>query len=180
MTWSKPETDLSHLPDEALWQAHVAGLDAAFSEVRRRYQDKLLRYLVLSLGDVHAAAQQLGRVLRAASDYREPLHGFDSLKGWLFAVATQGATPANAGHEEGFLDFLSEFRQGEPHSRQERILRALRDLRREHRQPFLLVTVAGLSLPEAAKACRFTVERTRGALARAYQQLAGSVVFAEE
>jgi hypothetical protein len=39
------------------------------------------------------------------------------------------------------------------------------------------VTVAGLTVPEAAKACNFTVERTWRCIARAYGSLARTDLF---
>ena len=180
MACTTPQHDLSDLPDEALWQAYVDGADEAFAQVRRRYQQDLFRYLVLSLSSTALAARELGRVLAGAAAFRRPPQGFDSLKGWLFAIATQGASPAHAGHEEGLLDSMKELARTESGTRHERVLLALRDLRRADRQPFLLVTVAGLSFAEAARACRFSVERTRRAVARAYRQLTGAEVFVGE
>jgi DNA-directed RNA polymerase specialized sigma24 family protein len=154
-----PEASLQHLSDEALWLSHAAGGDAAFPEVRRRHEGALFRYLQLSLGDVRAAAETLGKVLRLARAYRRPYDGFDSLRGWLFAVATQAAVPAHVPQEEGLSQMVADLKRPRPKAVEDALKRALADMHREVKQPFLLVMVMGLPLAEAARACRFPVHQ---------------------
>jgi hypothetical protein len=45
------------------------------------------------------------------------------------------------------------------------------------RQPFLLTTVAGLSIEEAARACNFTQRDTARCVETAYRRLAGTRLF---
>ena len=171
---------LEKLSDEELWSAYVAGSCEAFSEVRRRHQDALFRYLVLSLSDVGAAAVALARVLGLAAAYRKPYEGFDSLKVWLFAIATQQAASPQTREEQGLTQFISELRRPDANGRQEMLMRALADMQRDIKQPFLLVTGAWLSVSEAAKACCYTVERTRRCVERAYKEISASLPVPED
>lgn len=180
MQTSGTHDHLRDLSDESLWKAYVDGHDEAFAEVRRRYQGLLFRYLALSLNDVRAAAQQLGTVLCMAAAWRKPYEGFDSLKGWLLAVATQQVVPAHWREDHGLTEFLTDLKRREPVSAAEQIRHALADMKREERQPFLLVVAGGLSIAEAAKACRFTPDHTVRLIARACREFARSGVFSKE
>ena len=173
------ESPLRTQPDDALWRAYVEGDDDAFAEVRRRYQPLLFRYLALSLSDLRQAAQHLGRVLTLVAAWRRPHEGFDSLKGWLLAIATQQVVPTHHREDPGLFDFLSDLRRSEPHDAEARARCALADMRREERQPLLLIVVGGLGLSEAARACRFRPERTARLVERAARELARSGVFPE-
>jgi len=165
------------LPDQALWDCYAGGQDEAFAEVRRRYQGELFRYLQLSLGEVGAAAAQLGRALGLARNHRGPHEGFDSLRGWLLAVATQACVPAHIPQDDGLAAWLSDLRRPKAGSEDELLREALRDIRHEVKQPFLLVVVMGLAVEEAAKACRFSVRRTERCVLRACRELAALRVF---
>lgn len=170
-----PDAQHQSLSDEALWAEYVDGSDAAFDEVRRRYQEPLFRYLLLSGTELRTASQALGQILCHASLHRRRLEGFDSLKGWLFAIATQQAVPAHVPEQEGLMDFISQMKRGEPTSPEDNLRRALFDVRRDLRQPFLLVAVFGLSIAQAARACRFPPDQTAHKLKRAYREISAAV-----
>jgi DNA-directed RNA polymerase specialized sigma24 family protein len=179
----EPDTTLEPLDtlsDDALWAAYVSGRDEALDEVIRRHGPELLRYLHLSLGDPARALEELGRSVCRAAAWRRPYEGFDSLRGWLLAVATQVSTPAAASHEEGLKEMLDDLRRGEPGTDQEALRRAVCDLRRDLRQPFLLTVVLGLSAAEATKACRATPAMVARNAARACRALAASIPLAPE
>ena len=175
-----PEASLQHLSDEALWLSHAAGGDEAFSEVRRRHEGALFRYLQLSLGDVRAAAETLGQVLRLARAHRRPCEGFDSLRGWLFAVATQAAVPAHVPQQEGLSQMVADLKRPPPRAVEDALRRALADMQREVKQPFLLVMVMGLPLAEAARACRFPVHQAARRVLRACGELARLATLPKE
>jgi len=174
------DEQLQQLSDEALWQAYVKGNEAAFAEVQRRYRDLLFRYLALSLNELRPAIEQLGRLLSKVAACRRPYEGFDSLRGWLLAVATQQVVPAHHREDPGFSEFFSDLRRAQPADKEALVRRALADLRREERQPLLLTAVCGLSVAEAAKACRFTPQRTMALIQRAYREMIRSGVFSED
>lgn len=158
-------------PDEQLWEAFVAGDRTALEALIERHRDGLYWYLVLSMGDQQAAAQQLLRVWELAVQYRGPLTGFDSFKGWIYAVATQNAVPATQHDVMGLTDLLDDVRRARVASPGSDVFYGIRDMLRPVRQPLLLVSLAGLTLEEAAKACNFTVERVERSVAEACRQL---------
>jgi DNA-directed RNA polymerase specialized sigma24 family protein len=163
------------LSDEALWEEYVDGSGEAFDEIRERYQNSIFQYLLLSGTDLRTAAEALGQILCQAATYRRHFEGFPSLKSWLFAIATQQAVPAHVPEQEGLIDFISELRHGEPSNREEKLRRALRDVRRDVRQPFLLVAAFGLDIAEAARACRFRPETTVKKVERGYREVAAAL-----
>ena len=174
---SDDEPGLGQLSDEELWQAYVGGDDAAFAEVRRRYEGSLYWYLVLSLSSPRRAAEGLVKVMGLAAAYRLPHSGFDSLKGWLYAIATQTVVPARAGEEFGLTDLLEDLKRQPAQSKREEALRALGDLKGDLRQPLLLVTVADLSIRETTKACNCTREQTADRIEKACRVLMRSEHF---
>ena len=102
---------------------------------------------------------------------------FESFKGWLYAVVTQDAVPATHPETYGLMGLLDELKRGEENSRRAKLFFRIVDMRRDLRQPFLLVTLAGLSPTEAAAACNFTVERTLDCIEKAFGRLARSKLF---
>ena len=175
-----PHNPVRDLADDALWLAYVEGRDEALNEVRRRYEADLMRYLQLSLQDAKAALQQLAHVLALVVRHRASFDGFDSLRGWLLAVATQTAAPAHARQDDGLMDFLNDLKRRQPVTDQEALQHALANVRHDVKQPFLLVMAMRLPLAEAAKACRSTEERTAGAVLRACRELTGLPAFRKE
>ena len=177
MTADQPATDLGPLSDEELWGAFVGGDDAALAALVERYNAELFWYLLLSTGRQHPAAQHLFRTWDLVARWRRPYTGFDSFRGWLYAVATQTAVPA--GHPEGLglTELMDDIARGQPVGRSAEVVFRIADMRRHVRQPFLLVTVAGLSIAEAAKACNFTEPNTVRRVEAAYRRLAGARLF---
>jgi DNA-directed RNA polymerase specialized sigma24 family protein len=132
---------------------------------------------LLSTGRQHPAAQHLFRTWDLVARWRRPYTGFDSFRGWLYAVATQTAVPA--GHPEGLglTELMDDIARGQPVGRSAEVVFRIADMRRHVRQPFLLVTVAGLSIADAAKACNFTEPNTVRRVEAAYRRLAGARLF---
>jgi len=168
---------LEHLDDTELWSAYVRGNDAAFSEVCRRYRGELYWYLLLSLASPRRAAQRLAEVMGLAAAYRLPYEGFESLKGWLYAIATQSAVSTKEPEELGFADLFEGTRRRKPRTTTERAVYELADLKRQLRQPLLLVTAGGLSISEAARACNFTEEQAAKCIEKALRALSRSGPF---
>lgn len=168
------------LDDDQLWAEYVDGSDGAFTEIRNRYQEPIWRYLLLSGQDQRGAAQALGQILCHMATHRRHMEGFSSVREWIFAIATQQVVPAHVPEEDGLMDFVAELKQGEPETRAERMRRAIGDMQRRIRQPFLLFTVFGLSIPEAARACRFPEEKTAQHIELAYRRMARSGLSREE
>jgi len=177
---AEEELRFEQLSDEALWQAYVGGDDDAFAEVRRRYEGPLYWYLLLSLSSPRRAAEGLVKVMELAAAWRQPHDGFDSLKGWLYSIATQSVAFRRAGDEFGLSQFFEDLKMQPPRSRREKVIRALADLNRELRQPLLLVAVVGLSISEAARACNYTEQRTIACIERACRLLGRSGHFSVE
>ena len=165
------------MTDEGLWDAYVAGADAALEPLVDRYNGELFWYLLLSTGRQRSAAQHLFRTWDLVARWRRPFEGFGSFKGWLYAVATQSAVPA--GHPEalGLTELMEDIGRGEPVGRSGEVFFRIADMRRHLRQPFLLVTVAGLSMAEAAKACNFSETDSARRVEAAYRRLAGARLF---
>ena len=163
--------------DEDLWRAYVEGEDAALDGLIRRHTEDLFWYLFLSTGQQQTAGRHLMRTWDLVASYRGEFDGFDSFKSWLYAVATQNAVPANHPEDMGLTELVNEMTRGGPIDRRAEIFFRIGDLRRHLRQPFLLVTVAGLNIAEAAKACNFTRERTLKFLEKAYRRLSRSPEF---
>jgi len=177
MTEQPPASQNRPPTDEELWGAFVEGDDGALEALVDRYNGELFWYLLLSTGRQRSAAQHLFRVWDLVARYRKPHAGFGSFRAWLYAVATQNAVPA--GHPEGLglTELLDDLGRGAPTSRTAEVFFRIADMRRHLRQPFLLVTVAGLSPADAARACNFTEERTVRYVAAAYRRLAASRLF---
>ena len=174
-----PTGELEHLSDDELWLSYIGGADGAFAEVRRRYEGELYWYLVLSLASPRRAAEQLAKVLGLAAAYRFPHEGFDSLKGWLYAIATQTAAHTGESEEPGLVDMVRESQRGQLPSDRERLMYAIFDLGRRERQPLLLVTVGRLSVSEAAGACNFTTDQTVTHIRKGLRELAACAPPAE-
>jgi DNA-directed RNA polymerase specialized sigma24 family protein len=179
MTESPPTEDLQTLSDEDLWTRFVGGDDEAIGVLAGRHRDQVFWYLLLSTGKQDDAARNSRAVWALLAAWRAPYEGFGSFRSWLYAVATQNAVPATHPEMFGLGDLIDDLKRGEPESHRARVFYAIVDMTRAVRQPLLLTAVAGLTLEDAAKACNFTVERTRRCLARAYSQLAGQTAFVE-
>ncbi|MFP4026334.1 MAG: RNA polymerase sigma factor [Candidatus Brocadiia bacterium] len=176
----KETNRMQNLSDEQLWSEYVDGSGEALDELRNRHEEALFRYLLLSLDDMETAARALGQVFCVAAEYQQQPDGFKSIRCWLYAIATQNVCPAFVPQQHGIMDFVDELRQKEPSNRDEKIRRALIDMQRSLRQPFLLMTIGGLNLSETARACRFPEKKTRDLISKAYQRLAKSGLFEEE
>jgi len=173
----EPVPDGPSCSDEELWAAFVEGDDTAVEVLIERYNGALFWYLLLSTGRQATAAQHLVRIWQVLVAYRRPFDGFGSFKAWLYAVATQQAVPATHPEHMGLTELLDDIVRGEPGSRRGEIFFRVAELSRHIRQPFLLVTVAGLSLAEAAAACNFTEERAAAYVEKAYRRLARYRLF---
>jgi len=165
------------LSDEELWARFVAGEDDAFEALRSRYQDALYWYLLLSTGRQDAAMAHLRTLWATLAAWRQRFEGFDSFKAWLYAAATQNCVPATHPEPFGLGELIDDIKRGSPTSERARAFFALRDMTRQVRQPFLLVSVAGLSIQQAAKACNFTVERALAAVEQGFRMLARDGLF---
>jgi DNA-directed RNA polymerase specialized sigma24 family protein len=165
------------MTDEELWDAYVAGEDDALGSLVERHNGVLFWYLLLSTGRQRPAAQHLFRTWELLARWRRPFAGFGSFKGWLYAVATQNCVPA--GHPEGLglTELMEDLGRGEAAGRAGEVFFRIADMQRHVRQPFLLVTVAGLSIPEAAAACNFTETDTARRVETAFRRLAGTRLF---
>jgi hypothetical protein len=132
---------------------------------------------LLSTGRQHPAAQHLFRTWDAVARWRRPHAGFDSFKGWLYAVATQTAVPAGHPEDLGLTELMDDISRGQPIGRSAEAVFRIAEMRRHLRQPFLLVTVAGLSIAEGAKACNFSEPDTARRVEAAYRRMAGTRLF---
>ncbi len=160
--------------DEAVWERFVDGEAEAIEELVRRHGDALYRYLFLSSGNQQTAAQFAARTSTLAAGYRRPIDGFACFRSWLFAVATQNCVPAVQHEEMGLLDLWHDVKRDPAKSDQADAYYAVRDLLRPVRQPLLLVAAFGFSVEEAARICRFTVDRASDAIKQGCQELARS------
>ncbi|NLW51649.1 MAG: hypothetical protein GXY85_12530 [Candidatus Brocadiaceae bacterium] len=158
--------------DEQLWAAFVAGQDEALPALERRYRRELYWYLLLSTGKQDAAARALRSTWALLAGWRGAFAGFGSFRTWLYAVATQNTTPATRPETFGLTDLLDDLKRTERTTERARLFFRVVDIDRALRQPFLLATLAGLSVEDAALVCNFSVERTRHCLARAYRTMA--------
>lgn len=177
MADGRPTEQVEGPTDEQLWRAFVEGEDAALTALLERYREELYWYLLLSTGKQETAAQYLRNVWALLAGYRRPFEGFDCFKSWLYAAATQNAVPATHPEPFGLTDLLDDIKRGTQQSERAALFFCIRDMTRAVRQPFLLVTVAGLSVGEAAKACNFTVDRTLDSIEKAYRRLARTEPF---
>jgi DNA-directed RNA polymerase specialized sigma24 family protein len=164
--------DVDRRPDERLWEAFVGGDDQALSILERRHRVDLFWYLLLSTGKQDAAARALRSVWTLLAGFRAPYEGFGSFRAWLYAVATQNAVPATHPDTFGLTDLIDDLKRGKQSTGRSRLFFEVIDMARAERQPFLLVTFAGLTVEEAARACNFTVERTWRCLEKAYASVA--------
>ncbi len=160
--------------DEELWRSFVGGDDAALEALMGRYTDELFWYLLLSTGDQQEAARHLLNVWEIVARHRYPWEGFGSFKVWLYAVATQNALPPTHPEPMGLSHLISDLKRRAPSSGPAEVFYRVVDMQRAMRQPFLLATVAGLSLQETAKACNFTGKRTLALLEKAYRAMSRS------
>lgn len=165
-------TGTAEQSDEQLWQRFVSGDDDALGVLESRYRLELYWYLLLSTGKQDAAARALRSAWTLLAAFREPLSGFGSFRIWLYAVATQNSVPATHPEPFGLTELVDDLKRGEKTSERGRLFYRIVDMARAARQPFLLVTLAGLSVDEAASACNFTVERTWRSLEQAYRSAA--------
>jgi len=158
--------------DERLWQAFVAGEDEALAALEARYRMELFWYLLLSMGKQDEAARALRSTWSLLAAFRAPFEGFGSFRAWVYAVATQNSVPATRPESFGLGDLIDDLKRGPQTSGRGRLFYRIVDMTRVLRQPFLLVTVAGLSIEDAARACNFTVERTCRCVEKAYGSMA--------
>ncbi len=163
--------------DEQLWQSYIEGETEALELLVRRHSADLFWYLLLSTGQQQTAGRHFMATWELLARYRKPFVGFESFKEWLYATATQNAVPANHPEAMGLGELLDDVRRGAPVDRRAQIFFRITDMRRHLRQPFLLVTVAGLSMAGAARACNFPRERTHRFVQKAYRRLAHSREF---
>jgi len=165
------------MTDEELWHAYVGGDDEALETLVDRYNGDLFWYLLLSTGRQRPAAQHVFRTWDLVARWRRPHDGFGSFKAWLYAVATQNTVPA--GHPEGLglAELMEDMGRGGPADRRGEMFFRIADMHRHVRQPFLLASVAGLSIAEAAKACNFTEQHTARCVETAFRRLARTRLF---
>ncbi len=171
MSSERPPPQPDATTDEELWQAFVRGDDTALEKLAERYRDELFWYLLLSTGKQETAAQCVRNVWALLAAYRLPVEGFDSFRSWIYAVTTQNAVPAAHPEPFGLTELVDDMKRGKVKSRRARLFFCIRDMKRAVRQPFLLVTAAGLSLEDAARACNFTVARTVHGIEQACRHL---------
>ncbi len=165
------------MTDEQLWDAYAGGEDAALEALVDRHSGALFWYLFLSTGRQQPAAQHVFRTWDLVARWRRPYEGFGSFRGWLYAVATQNNVPA--GHPEGLglTELMEDMRRVQPSGRWGEMFFRIADMHRHVRQPFLLVSVAGLSIAEAARACNFSEQDTARRVETAYRRLARARLF---
>lgn len=171
------EAESTQPADDDLWKAFVAGNDAALGALVERHRKALYWYLLLSTGKQDAAARHTRDTWGLLAAHRRPFEGFDSFRNWLYAVATQNCVPATHPEAFGFGDLLDDLRRAPQAGRRGKLFFAIADMAPSERQPFLLVTLAGLPAEDAARACNFTIERTWRCLEKAYGRLARSDLF---
>ena len=179
MAEDQPAHDLQSLSDEDLWQRFVDGEDEAVRALAARYEREMFWYLLLSTGKQDDAARSCRGIWALLTAWRSSFEGFSSFRSWLYAVVTQNAVPATHPEAFGLSDLIDDLKRGEPGSRRARIFYALVDMSRSVRQPLLLTAFAGLTVEEAAKACNFTVARTRRCLVKACARLGRQSVFSQ-
>jgi len=160
------------LRDEQLWCAYVEGDDAALAEVIRRHGGGLYWYLLSSLVNQQRALDGMMEVLELAAAHRGPHDGFASLKGWLYAIATQKVVPTHRVEEPGLDDPMRQLMMSERAPEKHRRVFALADLQPRLRQPLLLLTQVQLPLEEAARACNYTEHRLIASVEEALRILA--------
>jgi len=161
--------------DEDLWDEFVSGDAGAAEVLAERYGDELYWYLFLSMGDQQRAAQGLLRTWELACDFRRSFEPFESFRSWIYAVATQNSVPATQSDMTGLVDLLDDVRRKPVLPRRGDVFFGIRDMLRWVRQPFLLVTVAGLTVRQTAWACNFTEDKVLRALAEGCRQLGRQV-----
>ncbi len=166
--------------DEELWASFVDGDDEALRALARRYRHELFWYLLLSTGTQQSAAEHLMNVWDILARYRRPYEGFEDFRSWLYAVATQNAVPATHPEQLGLMDLIEDLKRGQARTRRGRLFFELTDLTRPVRQPLLLVTVGGLNIDQAARACNFTRRKTEACLEKACRFLRRSGLFEGE
>lgn len=180
-----PDTEMEKAPagdsaaDEALWAAFLDGDNEALETLIRRYAKELFWYLLLSTGQRRTAGRHLIRVWNLLARWRRPYEGFETFRNWLYAVATQNCVPPTHPESLGLTELVDDLTRGGPADRRAEVFFRITDLRRHLRQPFLLVTVAGLDLPAAARACNFSQQRTAKFVEKAYRRLARLRLFPE-
>ena len=163
--------------DEALWAAFVGGDDGALRELAGRYAHELYWYLLLSTGKPRKAGECTEGAFRQIAAYRKEFEGFSCFRAWLYAVATQSAVPATRRDEFGFQDLIDDLSRLRSDTVRSRNFFGIVDLPRGMRQPFVLVTVVGLPVEDAACVCRMTRERTMKCIAKAYRVLSRNRSF---
>jgi len=174
------EQGLRDAGDEQLWQAYAEGDAAALRKLVDRHSSGLYWYLLLSTGQMNTSVRFLAETWCLGAYWRGPLDGFGSFREWLFAVATQNLLPPTHPEAMGLNELIDDVKRADASSRWGEVFYQLMDLRRFVRQPFLLVTVAGLGIREAARVCKFTPTLTARRVQKAYDRLARSRTFRSE
>ena len=172
-------------PDGQLIQATLDGNSAAFGELVRRYQDRLLSTLTHVVGSVEDAQDITQETFVQAFVRLDSFRGASAFYTWLYRIAfNQAVTLRRRTRPSESLDaarelrgdMLADGREGPDGRlvRGERALQvqaALRALSQEHRTILVLREVEGCSYEMIAEMLNLPVGTVRSRLARARLQL---------
>lgn len=190
--------DWAEYSDEELIQQLQQGQVEAFEALFHRYKQPLLTFLARYTGDAELAEDLFQQAFLKLYEKADSYQGTASVKTWLFSIAVNAArdqfrkdkvrkaVSLDAGHASGEEEQhrgvaepesptpgpLAELQGAEL---QAELSAALSELDEEHRAPFVLARVNGMSYAEVAEALELTVATVRMRVHRAHHRLAGTL-----
>jgi RNA polymerase sigma-70 factor (ECF subfamily) len=164
-----------------LARARSGDLDA-FEDLVRTYQGDLWRFAYSYTRDQALAEDVTQEAFLRAYRFLPTYRGDARFGSWLFRIARNCALDAirtRIGQEERARRLDSGPGSPDPHTRAE-LDTALAAVSREHREPFLLIEVFGLSYQEAADVLHVRVGTVKSRMHRARLAMMGALAVEED
>jgi len=154
----------------------------AFEELVRAYQGDLWRFTYSYTRDRALAEDATQEAFIRAYRFLSSFRGDSRFTSWLFRIARNCALDiirARKGQEERALRAPDPIGPPDPAARME-LQTALAAVSEDHREPFLLIEVFGLSYQEAADVLHLRVGTVKSRMHRARAAMMGALAVEEE
>jgi RNA polymerase sigma-70 factor (ECF subfamily) len=171
-----------HDPDPRILARAQAGDLGAFEELVRSYQADVWRFSYSFTRDRALAEDVTQEAFLRAFRFIRTFRGDAKFSSWLFRIArncAMDAIRARKGHDERAQRQPSPVGPSDPESRAE-LNAALAAISEDHREPFLLVEVFGLSYQEAADVLNVRVGTIKSRMHRARQAMMSALATEED
>ena len=152
----------------------------SFDDLVAEYEKKIFNVIYRILGDYDEAADVTQEAFLRAFRFLKGFRGDSKFTSWLFRIARNCAMDAIKARKAHFeKEPAAPLASTDPQARVE-LQAALSAVGEEHREPFLLIEVFGLSYQEAADVLGVRVGTVKSRMHRARKAMMGALALEED